>query len=104
MTVITRENAPIIQSLLTMVNLDKPEVGCTIKVLTGKHKGKLGIVQKHIRSRFENPYRYGNEMSHHMTDARGREGYCILIKQGDGGTFWTKANNVIVCCTKEWYK
>lgn len=102
MTCITRENALILQSLFRSVNKDKPDVGCTVKVLNGKHIGKIGVVQKHMRSRFENPYRYGNEMSHHMTDVRGRNGYTILIKQENNVTFWIKADNVMVCCRKEW--
>ncbi len=103
MTIITRENAPLIQSLLSSVARDKPKVGSTVRVRLGKHVGKVGTVDKHIRSRFENPYRYGSEMSHHMTDARGRHGYAILIKPEDGAPFWTKADNVIVCCTETWH-
>lgn len=98
---ITAENAPVLQSLFNAVNRDKPDVGCTVRVLRGKHTGKIGIVKKHMLSRYENPYRYGSAMQHHMIDARGRSGYTILIQQDDE-TFWVPAKNVMVCCTKEW--
>lgn len=102
MTALTRENAPAIQSLLQMVNKDKPDVDCMVRVLRGKHAGKVGTVRKHVRSRFENPYRYANEMMAHMIDARGRYGFAILVATDAGATFWTKADYVMVCCTKEW--
>lgn len=76
---ITAENAPVIQSLLQSLNMEKPNEGQTVKVLTGKHTGKTGLVKRHMRSRFENPYRYGSEMQHHMTDARGRYGFVVLV-------------------------
>lgn len=101
MTCITRENAPALQSLFRSANMEKPNEGCIVKVLSGKHVGKIGIVKKHMHSRYENPYRYGNEMSHHMLDARGRSGYEVLI-QNDNESFWVKANNTMVCCIKEW--
>ncbi len=99
---ITAENAPVIQSLLQSVNKEKPEQGQTIKVLTGKHTGKIGIVKKHMQSRFVNAYRYGDGMTHHMTDARGRYGYTILVECENNTTFWVDARNVMNCCTKEW--
>lgn len=99
---ITAENAPVLQRLFNEVNKDKPAVGCTVRVFTGKHTGKIGVVKKHILSRFENPYRYGSPMSHHMLAARGRSGYAVLITSYDGETFWVPAKNVTVCCTREW--
>ncbi len=102
MSVLTQENAPVIQSLLNSVAMDKPRIGCTVKILTGKHAGKIGIVEKHIVSRFERAFRYGNEMSHYMAQARGRYGYAILVQPEDAPTFWTKADNVMVCCNVEW--
>lgn len=102
MPLITQENAPILQSLFTSVSKDRPEVGCTVRVLRSrKHQGKIGTVRKHARSRFVNPYRYGNDLSHCMIDARGRYGFVILIAPQDGGAeFWLDADNVMVCCTK----
>lgn len=98
MTLITSENAPILQRLFNEVAKDKPCIGRVVRVTRGKHAKKVGIVEKHIRSRFENPYRYGSEMSHHMIDARGRYGFAILVHPEDGTPFWTAADNVMVCC------
>lgn len=101
MALLTRENAPLIQSLLTEVSLDKPGVGRVVRVLTGKYSKQVGTVEKHIVSRFERPFRYGNEMSHCMTQARARYGYAILVRPENGAAFWTKADNVMVCCDSQ---
>lgn len=101
MTVITRENAPVLQSLFNSVAVDKPRVGCTVRVTSGKHKGKIGVVEKHILSQYEHAFRYGSDMSHMMTQARGRYGYAIKIKSGDS-SFWVKADNVMVCYELTW--
>lgn len=93
---ITFENREVWQGLFNEVAKEKPAVGRLVRVLRGKHSGEIGKVSKHIRSRYINPYCYGNEASHHMTDARGRYGFAILV-QNENKSFWTDANNVMVC-------
>ena len=102
MSIITAENAPIIQSLLQSVNMEKPNEGQIVKIMFGKRIGKIGVVKKHMRSRFVNPYRYGSEMQHYMTDARGRWGFVVLVECEGEKAFWVDADKVMNCCTKEW--
>ena len=63
---------------------------------------KIGIVKRHMRSKFVNPYRYGSEMQHYITDAHGRWGYIVLIECEGEKSFWVDAEKVMSCCTKEW--
>lgn len=97
MSVITFENAKTVQSLLNSVARDKPAVGCLVRVTRGKHTGKIGRVKRHMLSRFKDPFRYGNEMSRAMTQARGRSGFCVLIETPDEDTFWADADLTMVC-------
>jgi hypothetical protein len=93
---ITFENREVWQGLFNEVAKDKPAVGRMVRVNRGKHTGRIGTVRKHIRSRFVDPFRYGDSAQHHMTQARGRYGYAILVANEDG-EFWTNADNVMVC-------
>jgi hypothetical protein len=52
---LTSENRDTFQTLFTEVNKEKPAVGQTVKLISGKRHGKVGIVVKHIRDRYE-PY------------------------------------------------
>ena len=92
-----------LQSLFNTVALDKPNVGSTVRITKGyKHQGKVGIVKRHQRDSYVDPFRYGNDASHHMTQVRGRYGYIVLIEQENGSRFWVKASYCMVCCEKEW--
>jgi hypothetical protein len=98
MPAITFENAPVLQSLFNSVALEKPRVGRIVRVMRGKHAGKVGVVQRHQLSRFVDPFRYGNELQHHMTQARGRYGYCVRIVETETGeAFYCNADLVMVC-------
>lgn len=97
MAIFTRENASTWQSLFNEVNKEKPAQGRTVRVTRGKHAGKVGVVKRHQPSQYGNAFRYGNEASHAMTQARGRHGFAILIQPEAGPTFWTNADNVMVC-------
>lgn len=96
---ITAENAPIIQSLFNDVSKDKPTIGATVRVRTGKHAGKIGTVQRHMVSRYKNPFRYGSEMSRAMTQVRGRSGFVVLVKT-ETETFWVDADDKIMLCVE----
>jgi hypothetical protein len=78
--------------LLSDVSKEKPAVGRIVRIMRGKHKGAIGPVERHIRSKFVNPYRYGSSAQHAMIDARGRYGFAVLVSG-----FWTDADNVMVC-------
>jgi hypothetical protein len=92
-----------LQSLFNTVALDKPSVGSTVRIVGGqKHRGKVGIVKRHQRDGYVDPFRYGNSASHMMTQARGRYGYIVLVQEFDGPTFWVKADYCMVCVEKEW--
>ena len=79
--------------LLNEVSREKPSVGRTVRVLRGKHAGKIGTVTKHIQDQYVNAFRYGSSASHAMTQARGRYGFAVKIDN----QFWTKADNTMVC-------
>lgn len=93
---ITFENREVWQGLFNSVALEKPAVGRTVRIMRGKHHGKIGVVKKHQQSRFKDAFRYGNAASHAMTQVHGRYGFCILV-QCDGESFWTDAEYAMVC-------
>jgi hypothetical protein len=93
---LTAENAPVFQELFNSVARDKPSIGATIRVIYGKHSGKIGTVTRHMLSRYKHPFRYGNAASHAMTQARGRGGYVVLVKT-EMETFWVDADKVMLC-------
>lgn len=97
MALITTENAPVLQSLFNDVALDKPQIGDAARVMTGKHTGAIGIVRHHMVSRFKRPFRYGSELSHMMTQARGRHGYIVRLETEDGESFWADASQIMLC-------
>lgn len=97
MPAITFENAPVVQSLLSQVALEKPAVGRLVRITYGKHRGKIGVVQHHMVSRFKRPFRYGNEMQHLMTETRGRNGYVVRVRTESGEEFWCDADYTMVC-------
>lgn len=97
---ITAENAPAFQSLFNDVGRDKPRIGNTVRVQSGKHKGKIGVVLRHMVSRYKNPFRYGSDASHAMTEARGRFGYVVLVRPYEGDSFWVDADDKIMLCSE----
>lgn len=98
---LTAESAPIFQDLFNTVAKKKPAIGATVRVRLGKHTGKIGTVRKHIVSRYKHPFRYGNEASHAMCQARGRYGYVVLVQPLDGGPeFWVDADDKIMLCVE----
>lgn len=96
MAVITAENRDSWQSLANMVSKEKPDVGRTVRVLNGKHKGKIGKVIRHQLDQYYNAYRYGSPAQHMLTDMMGRYGYVVLIETPNGN-IWVKASNTMVC-------
>src|SRR5258708_4561226 len=96
MTLITAENAPVLQSLFTDVARDKPQIGDGARVTFGKHTGKVGTITRHALSRFKHPFRYGNDLTHIMTEARGRHYYIIRLKT-DADEFWVDADKIMLC-------
>lgn len=100
LTEVPRES---LQSLFNTVAQDKPAVGCTVRIKEGrKHKGKIGIIKRHMIDGYADAFRYGNSATHYMTQARGRYGYVVLVQEENGNTFWVKADYCMVCCEKEW--
>jgi hypothetical protein len=103
MSFLTEVPREVLQSLFNTVALDKPAVGSTVRITQGyKHQGKVGIVKRHQRDSYVDPFRYGDSANHHMTVVSGRYGYIVLIEQEDGSTFWVKASYCMVCVEKEW--
>jgi len=96
MAMITFENRQVWQDLFNEVAKEKPCIGRTVRITRGKHSAKIGKVIRHASDRYTNVFRYGNEASHAMTQARGRDGFIILV-ESQGETFWTKANYAMVC-------
>jgi hypothetical protein len=82
----------VLAPLLSEVSKEKPAVGRIVRIMRGKYAGTIGQVERHIRSRYVNPYRYGSSAQHAMTDACGRYGFAVLVEGR-----WTDANNVMVC-------
>jgi hypothetical protein len=95
MPVINADNADAWRSLAKFVEKERPSVGKTVTVDKGKHRGKTGVVERHMLDRYYDAYRYGSSAQHHMTDMRGRDGYVVLIRT-ETETFWVKGNNVTV--------
>lgn len=100
MALITAENAPVLQGLFNEVGKARPNPGTLVRVMYGKHTGKVGVVRKHFQSRYSTAYRYASGMSAHMLDARGRSGWCISV-DADGDRFHVDADKVMVCYEKE---
>jgi predicted methyltransferase len=94
--IFTAENAPVWQAIFDDVSKDKPAVGRLVRITRGVNTGRIGRVRRHMVSRFKNPFRYGNEASHAMTQARGRSGFVVLV-ECEGLTFWADAALTMVC-------
>lgn len=97
MATFTSENRDLWQGLFDEASRERPGVGRTVRVCRGKHTGKVGVVRRHMVSRYGNPFRYGNEASRAMLQARGRHGFCILIQPEVGSEFFVGADLVMVC-------
>lgn len=78
------------------VSKEKPAIGRMVRIICGKHHGKIGVVKRHTISKFVKSFRYGNEATRAMIQARGRYGFCVLI-QNDTESFWTNADYCMVC-------
>lgn len=97
MPAITAENRDFWQDLANRLDADRPSAGRRVTVMLGrKNKGRTGIVLRHERSKYGQAYRYGSDASDHMRDMAGRYGWRVLIKTGDGTTFWTEADYCLV--------
>ena len=71
-----------------------PAEGKMVSVDSGKHKGKVGKVQIHMRDKFAYT-RYSTEASLMLQDCVGRTGFVVRIDLGDA-FIWIKADNVTV--------
>jgi len=96
MSVITAENARAWRGLAQSVEIDRPSVGKRVRVTRGKRAGREGIVERHQLSRYGNACRYGDSASHMMRDMMGRSGWCVLVRDDAGATFWASADAVEV--------
>ena len=79
--------------LFEFVAAGAPRVGKRVKVTGGrKHRGKAGTVKRHQESKFGAGNRYGgSSMSGALSDATGKHGFCCLVEQDNGETFWVDA-------------
>lgn len=93
---ITFENREVWQGLFNSVAVDKPRVGRLVRITRGKHTGKIGVVEKHTQSKYIDAFRYGNSAQHAMTQARGRYGFIILVRN-DNESFWCNADYAMIC-------
>ena len=87
-----------LRAVAPLVTADRPNVGRTARVDEGKHKGKVGRITWHGRDKFTQAYRYGDSMSHHMTDMRGRWGFRVrLVDLETAEAFFVSAEYLMVC-------
>ena len=84
------------QALATKCGERRPYVGRTMCVAAGrKHRGTIGVVQKHMVSRFKDPFRYASDAQATLRELAGRAGYVVLLAPCDGSTpFWVNAEHV----------
>jgi len=72
---------------------NKPGVGRCVEVISGKHKGKVGIVFWHGKDHFKNNHRYMNDLQACVADAAGIHGFRVGVKTEEE-KFFVAADNV----------
>lgn len=65
---------------------NRPSAGKTVKVVSGKHRGTIGLVTWHGRDKFASG-RYQSDLD----SVVGREGWRIKITTEDGASFFANA-------------
>jgi hypothetical protein len=96
MPAINSDNVEAWKQLAKDLSKDRPDVGKTVLVQSGKHKDKIGVVKRHMVDRYTQAYRYASEAQAHYRDMAGRYGWVVLIDTGTEKPFWVKADKVEV--------
>jgi len=94
MTTITAETRDAWQRLANDVAPQRPSVGKRVRVTSGKHAGKDGLVTWHGRDNFANNY-YQSDAQLHLRDMCGRDGFRVRVDTGSE-TFFVGADKVEV--------
>lgn len=93
MAVINSDNRQAWQNLANEAGKNRPSVDKRVKIVKGrKHKGKEGIVIRHIRDQYDTTWRYCPEASAMLREMNGRSGYVIQVRTESNETFWVKAD------------
>lgn len=92
---ITAENRSGWQSLADSAAAQRPGVGKTVTVVSGKHAGKTGKVFWHGRDKFERNY-YQSDAQLLLRQINGRNGFRVGILTDSGERFFVKGDNVTV--------
>ena len=86
MTIYTSENRDAWQRLFDDVAKQRPSVGKHVRVTSGKHSGKVGIVTWHGRDKFADDY-YKSDAQLALRDACGRDGFRVRIQTSTESIF-----------------
>lgn len=93
MPAINEDTREFWQQLADDLSAQRPYPGRRIEIVKGrKHKGKTGIVRRHMPDRYYDAFRYASEASAHMIQMAGREGYVVLVDPENGPSFWVRAD------------
>jgi len=95
MSFISEINPESWKNLIDKTEPDRPSVGKRVRITSGKHVGKEGIVTWHGVNKFSNSWRYCTDAQVHLRTLIGREGFRIRVNTGDE-VFFVDADKVIV--------
>lgn len=86
------------QGLVNDASQESPRPGKRVKIMQGKHQGKIGLVFWHGKDSFSNAGRYdSNWLVTTLREAMGRIGYRIGVQdEKTGEKFFTKAEYAMV--------
>lgn len=92
----TPENRNFWQSIADDANAQRPSVGKTVTVDSGKHAGKVGIVFYHAWDKYGRGTRYASDAQLALREINGRYGFRVGIKTDDGEKLFVNADIVTV--------
>lgn len=97
MSVINESTRDSWQQIANDLSAQYPGVSRRVAVVGGrKHRGKVGTVVRHQKSKFSDAFRYGGEANLHLREMAGRHGFCCLVETDDGERFWVPAEHTEV--------
>lgn len=103
MPVINAENRDAWQKIADEASKNRPFAGRKVRIERGKHKGKVGSVQRHERDPYQpDAWRYGGEGCLALREMQGRYGFRVLVRPPVGDAFWTKAEYAAVLSDGEY--
>jgi hypothetical protein len=95
MAIFTNDNRNAWQALADDLAGQRPSVGKTVKVTSGKSSGIVGKVTWHGRDKFAKDY-YATDAQLTLREFEGRRGYRIRVQPEAGDAFFVDADKVEV--------